>query len=70
MRQLTADLTALVTVSDVFNGQRYERLETTPSFTDDYHRSTRGRVVYFGLVCSFGSKKKDKPANFEYDQSG
>ena len=69
-RQLKPDFTAIVTVSDVFNGQRYQRLESTPAFTGDYLRSVRGRVLYFGLLYSLGSTKKDKPANFEYDQSG
>jgi outer membrane receptor protein involved in Fe transport len=68
--QLKPDLTAIVTVSDVFNGQRYERFERTPAFTGDYLRIVRGRVLYVGLVYSFGSTKKNKPANFEYDQPG
>jgi outer membrane receptor for ferrienterochelin and colicin len=69
-RQVKPDLTAIVTVSDVFNGQRYERFESTLTFTGDYLRAVRGRVVYVGLIYSFGSTKKDKPANFEYDQPG
>jgi outer membrane receptor for ferrienterochelin and colicin len=68
--QVTSDLTAIVTVSDVFNGQHYERVESTPAFTGDYLRAVRGRVLYVGVVYSFGSTKKDKQANFEYDQSG
>jgi len=68
--QVRADLTAIVTVSDVFNGQRYERFQSTPTFTGDYLRAVRGRVLYVGLVYSFGSTKKDKQANFEYDQPG
>ena len=68
--QVTSDLTAIVTVSDVFNGQHYERFESTPAFTGDYLRAVRGRVLYVGVVYSFGSTKKDKQANFEYDQSG
>jgi outer membrane receptor for ferrienterochelin and colicin len=68
--QVTPDLTAIVTVSDVFNGQRYERLERTPAFTGDYLRAVRGRVLYLGVVYSFGSTKKDKQPNFEYDQGG
>jgi outer membrane receptor protein involved in Fe transport len=68
--QVGADLTAILTVSDVFNGQRYERFERTPTFTGDYVRAVRGRVVYVGLIYSFGSTKKDKQANFEYDQPG
>jgi outer membrane receptor for ferrienterochelin and colicin len=67
-RQIKTDLTGIVTVSDVFNGQRYERFESTPTFTGDYRRAVRGRVVYVGLIYSFGSTKKDKQGNFEYDQ--
>jgi hypothetical protein len=29
-----------------------------------------GRVLYVGFVYSFGSTKKDKQPNFEYDPSG
>jgi outer membrane receptor protein involved in Fe transport len=68
--QVKPDLTAIFTVSDVFNGQHYERFESTPTFMGDYLRIVRGRIVYLGLVYSFGSMKKEKPSNFEYDQSG
>ncbi len=68
-RQLQADFTAVMTVSDVFNGQRYVRLAVTPTFTDVYRRTVQGRVLYVGFVYSFGATKKDKPPNFEYDQS-
>jgi hypothetical protein len=68
--QVNPDLTGIVTLSDVFNGQRYERFESTPTFTGDYLRAIRGRVLYVGLIYSFGSTKKDKQANFEYDQPG
>ena len=60
---------AIVIVSDIFNGQRYERIETTPAFRGDYLRIVQGRVVYVGVVYSFGSTTKDKQPNFEYDPS-
>ena len=69
-RQLRPDLTAILTVSDVFNGQHFERVESTPSFNGRFLRSVRGRVLYVGMAYSFGSTKKEKPANFEYDQAG
>jgi outer membrane receptor protein involved in Fe transport len=69
-RQIKPDLTGIVTVSDLFNGQRFERFESTPTFTGDYLRTVRGRVLYVGLIYSFGSTKKEKEANFEYDQGG
>jgi outer membrane receptor protein involved in Fe transport len=69
-RQMKPELTGIVTVSDLFNGQRFERFESTPTFTGDYLRTVRGRVLYVGLIYSFGSTKKQKEANFEYDQGG
>ena len=67
--QLKTDLTAVVTVSDVFNGQRFQRLAMSPTFTEEYIRTVRGRVFYVGFVYSFGTSKKDKQPSFEYDQS-
>jgi outer membrane receptor protein involved in Fe transport len=69
-RLMKPDLTGIVTVSDVFNGQRFERFESAPTFTGDYLRTVRGRVLYVGLIYSFGSTKQDKQPNFEYDQGG
>jgi len=69
-RQMKPDLTGIITVSDLFNGQRFERFESTPTFTGDYLRTVRGRVLYVGVIYSFGSTKKEKEANFEYDQGG
>ena len=66
-RQLKPELTAVVTVSDVFNGQRFERVATSPTFTEVYRRTVQGRVFYFGFVYSFGTAKKDKQSNFDYD---
>jgi hypothetical protein len=40
------------------------------TFTQDYRRTVRGRILYVGFVYSFGSSKKDKQPNFEYDPSG
>jgi outer membrane receptor protein involved in Fe transport len=68
--QFRQNLTAIATVSDVFDGQRFQRLVSSPTFTEIYRRTTRGRVFYLGLVYSFGATKKDKQPNFEYDQSG
>jgi outer membrane receptor protein involved in Fe transport len=68
-QQLLSDLTAVITLSDAFDGQRYRRFAATPSFTEEYRRTVLGRVLYIGAVYSFGSTKKDKPPNFEYDQA-
>jgi hypothetical protein len=59
----------VATVSDVFNGQRFHRFATAPTFTQDYRRTVQGRILYVGFVYVFGSTKKDAQPNFEYDQS-
>ncbi len=66
--QARSDLTAIFTVSDVFNGQHNRRLENAPTFTGEYTRTVYGRLVYIGLIYSFGSARSDK--QFDYDQSG
>jgi outer membrane receptor protein involved in Fe transport len=68
--QIGSDLTAVATVTDLFNGQRFHRFSTSPAFTQDYGRTVMGRIFYLGLVYSFGSTNKDKQPNFEYDSSG
>ncbi len=64
---LSTDLTAIATVTDLFNGQRFHRFSISPAFTQDYERTVVGRIIYIGLVYSFGSTNKDKPG-FEYEQ--
>jgi len=65
--QFRPSLTGIVTLSDAFNGQRFERWATTPTYAFHSLRAVRGRVLYIGLVQAFGSSKKEKPAGFEYD---
>ena len=64
------ELSLIATVSDLFNGQRYQRFAVTPTLTQIYERRVEGRVVYVGLVYSFGTQKKDKQSEFEYDNTG
>ena len=64
---LTSALAAVATVSDVFNGQRYQRYASTPTLTQVYERSVAGRVVWFGLTYTVGVTKKKEEPNFEYD---
>jgi outer membrane cobalamin receptor len=64
--KLRADLAALATVSDLFNGQRTEGFLTTPSFTSELVRSIRGPFVYVGLIYSFGSPTAKEP-DFQYE---
>jgi outer membrane receptor protein involved in Fe transport len=66
-RQLRSDWSAVATLSDIFDGQRFQRFATTPTFTQEYQRSVRGRILYIGLVFSFGTAKKEKQPSFEYD---
>ncbi len=68
--QVSSSLTGLVTVSDVFNGQRFQRYAAAQTFTENYQRVVQGRVVYLGFVFTFGAPKKDKQVNFEYEPSG
>jgi outer membrane receptor protein involved in Fe transport len=68
-RRLRRDLTAIATLSDLFNGQRIERFETTPAFSGDYLRAVQGRVAYLGLVYSFGGAGKAKEDKLEYDSA-
>ncbi|HEY2660203.1 MAG TPA: TonB-dependent receptor [Caulobacteraceae bacterium] len=68
-RQLRPDLSAVVTLSDALDGQRFQRIVTTPALNDDYVRHQLGQVAYVGLVYTFGAgAKKAKPSSFEYDQ--
>lgn len=64
------DLSLIATVSDLFNGQRYQRFAVTPTLTQIYERRVEGRVLYVGLVYSFGTQKKDKQSEFEYENTG
>ena len=64
---LTPAFSAVATVSDLFNGQRYQRNASTPTLTQVYERSVVGRVVWVGLTYTLGVKKKEKEPNFEYD---
>ena len=66
----TAALTAVATVSDVFSGQRYTRVASTPLFTQIYQRRVEGRVAYVGVIYSFGGTKKEQESKFEYDSGG
>jgi len=64
--QLQANLSALATVSNVFNGQRTQTALTTPDFAGYFMRAIRGPVIYFGLNYSFGSGGAKK-SDFRYE---
>jgi hypothetical protein len=57
-------------MSDLFSGQRYQRVASTPLFIEVYRRSVEGRVAFVGVIYSFGVTKKEKESNFEYDSGG
>ena len=64
---LTAALSAVATVSDLFKGQHYQRTASTPTLTQVYERSVAGQVVWVGLTYTIGVTKKEKEPNFDYD---
>ena len=64
---LTIALMAVATVSDLFNGQHYQRVVSTPTLTQVYERSLVGRTTFVGLVYSIGVAKKEKQPSFEYE---
>ncbi len=66
-RRLWRDLSAVVTVTDLFDGQRFERIVTTPTLQDRYTRHQFGRVGYFGLSYVLGGPKKPRASGFDYD---
>ena len=67
-RQLRPDLALVFTLTDLFNGQRFERLIDTPQLRDDSTRHQFGRIALIGLTYTFGAQKKAKPSSFDYDQ--
>ncbi|HEY1214110.1 MAG TPA: outer membrane beta-barrel family protein [Bryobacteraceae bacterium] len=64
---LTSSLLAMATVSDLFNGQRYQRVVSSPTVTQIYDRSLAGRTAFIGLVFTIGGTRKEKQPNFDYD---
>jgi outer membrane receptor for ferrienterochelin and colicin len=63
----TPALSAVALVSDLFSGQRYRRVVSTPLLTQIYQRNVEGRIIFVGLTYTFGVTGKDKSSGFEYD---
>lgn len=61
-----ADLSAVVTVSDLLNSQKVVRENASPGLSEIYARHQFGRIAYVGLVYTFGGAKQGKAA-FEYE---
>jgi hypothetical protein len=57
----------VATISDLFDGQRYQRFASTPTLTQVYERSVVGRVAWVGLTYTMGVMKQEKEPNFECD---
>ena len=66
--QLRSGLAMVLTVSDLFNGQRQQRFVNTAALTESYEKFQVGRIAYLGFIYTFGAQKKTKAENFEYDQ--
>ena len=66
-RRLCGGLSAVATVTDLFDGQRFQRIVETPTLQDNYNRHQFGRVGYFGLTYAFGLSGKPKAAAIHDD---
>ena len=67
-KQIDQDLSFVLTVSDIFNGQKFKRNLNSSDIVQTYQRHQFGRIVYLGMAYSFGTSKKSKNTGFEYDQ--
>ncbi|MHB8476182.1 MAG: TonB-dependent receptor domain-containing protein [Steroidobacteraceae bacterium] len=59
-RAIGENWSAVLTVTDLLNGQILRRFVSTPTLTDSYRREQIGRVSYIGVVYAFGAPKKTK----------
>lgn len=66
--QVDAALTAVATVSDLFNGQRFERIANTATVASDFLRRVQGRIFFIGATYTFGANRKDKAQGFDFDK--
>ena len=67
-RQLSTALTAVLTVSDVFNSQRERSTIDTPTFHDITSRRRSRRAASLALTWRFGGTTKSAaPTRFEFD---
>jgi outer membrane receptor for ferrienterochelin and colicin len=64
---LTPALSAVATISDLFDGQHYQSNASTLTLTQVYERSVVGRIAWLGLTYTVGVTKKEKEPDFEYD---
>lgn len=64
--KLSDDLSAVFTISDLFDTQRDRTLIDTASLYDRYERRQLGRTVFVSLAWKFGSSGKAKDTGFDY----
>lgn len=63
-RTMTPALSAVITISDLFDAQRYQRSASMPTLTQVYERSVLGRTAWLGLPYTIGVMKMGKQTNF------
>jgi outer membrane receptor protein involved in Fe transport len=63
---LSSALSAVATISDLFDGQRYQRFAATPTVTQVYERSVAGPIAFVGLMYTIGVAKTEKQPTFDY----
>ena len=66
--QFSRQFSGSLTITDLFDGQRFERVAVTPAFTEIYQRQIAGRVAWVGVRYTFDGAKEDKAPKFDYDQ--
>ena len=64
--QIRNNMALVVTVSDAFNGQKFQRVIDTSTLHDRYTRLQAGRVIFVGLSFTGSAAKKSK-TTFEYE---
>lgn len=66
-RRLRLNFYGLVTVSNVFDGQRTEGVVSAPDFSGELVRAIRGPIIYIGLDWSSATQSRTEP-EFEYQK--
>ena len=69
---VSTQLSAVLTVTDVFNTQAWRRYTNTTTLAETYERRPLGRLFFVGFVYQVGqgNKKPKRDGGFEYDNGG
>jgi len=59
------DWAMVATISDISDDQYFQRSLSTPTFTQQYSRYTRGQALYIGAIYTFGGSSKSTDLEFE-----